>query len=238
LRDRDAAARYEQTAAGLPPDLAGHDPFSPLRLHPELALSRQSVLRQIMQLQASGKLQESVQMLVPLIEEYPDDFRPRIYLGRALIMAGKETDGEQQLRRAVQLAPDQFETQYTLAKYLAGKAEALWPATKERDRASRLFQESAQLARRALEIDAASGQAHVLLGVDLNYLGRREQALACFRQAVQCSPEASEPHLRLGIILAEQGKKTEAEFHLEQARRLNPGDPKPAAELKKLGKGP
>jgi tetratricopeptide (TPR) repeat protein len=104
------------------------------------------------------------------------------------------------------------------------------------------YRESAEHARRALELKPDHGLAHAYLGRALLLLGSREEGMKELRAAVACKPEEARTHFFLGEALADAGQAEEALPHLELAARLvGKDDPLPAAASlqrirEKLGK--
>ena len=88
-----------------------------------------------------------------------------------------------------------------------------------------MFREAESSARQALAIKPDYGFALMALGLSLEHLGRRAEALTALRQAVRCNPEFADLHLRLAETLAEDGQNAEARSGFEQALRLAPDAP-------------
>ncbi len=70
------------------------------------------------------------------------------------------------------------------------------------------------------------------LGVALNALGRRAEAMALLREAVRLDPGYALGHESLGVALSDAGRPAEAESHFRRAIEL---DPKAAAPWYDLG---
>jgi serine/threonine protein kinase/Flp pilus assembly protein TadD len=64
----------------------------------------------------------------------------------------------------------------------------------------------------------------MILGVGYNYLGRNDQAIACFRKAIELNPNDWASYTNLGIALGEKGLHEEAIAAFEQAIKLSPQD--------------
>ncbi len=88
-------------------------------------------------------------------------------------------------------------------------ADALVEQARTACRAGRLV-EGIDLARRALSIDPRKALAHNLLGMALNALERREEALASFDSAIACAPALAEAHGNRGDVLLDLGRTAEA----------------------------
>ena len=70
------------------------------------------------------------------------------------------------------------------------------------------------------------------LGVALNALGRRAEAMALLQEAVRLDPGYAQGHESLGVALSDAGRPVEAEAHFRRAIEL---DPKAAAPWYDLG---
>ena len=55
---------------------------------------------------------------------------------------------------------------------------------------------------------------HTRLGVALKAQGKREEAIAEFREAIRLKPDYAEAHYNLGLALAAQGKPEAAAAYL------------------------
>jgi len=62
----------------------------------------------------------------------------------------------------------------------------------------------------AVDKSPHKGRPHVGLGLALNHVGRRGEAIAEFKKAIQLNPRAGEAYLNLGYIYFHQGKLEEA----------------------------
>jgi TolB-like protein len=78
-------------------------------------------------------------------------------------------------------------------------------------------------ARRAVELDPASGEAKATLAQLLLMLGHVKEALALHREALQIDPVLSARHAHVGADLSFLGRYDEAEPVLRHALELEPG---------------
>jgi len=234
LDDAPAAAKYEKLAAQLPPDLAMNDPFSPISSQRDVTVTKQAQISQAQRLYAMGRAREAVQILSPLLDQYPDDAHVNVIQGKSLCRMDDFDSGRKLLKKATELAADDFEPHFSLAMCLVNEGEKQWSTPDAQAKARELFALAADSARRAIAINPAAGLAHMYLGVSLKYLGQWQAALSSLNEAVHCNPEQWEPHLRLGTAFLEHDQVREARFHLEQANRLSPDNPRIGDELKKL----
>jgi tetratricopeptide (TPR) repeat protein len=142
------------------------------------------------------------------------------------------------------MAPDRAQAYYYLSKLFWVQADRQRPkapasggapAGGDPARAAELFRTAADFARQAIARKPDHVLAHLSLGTALQYLGRREEAIAALRAAVECSPDSAEMYLHLGEALAEDGRRAEARVQLKRAAELaRPDDPRPREALAKL----
>lgn len=219
LGDTAEAEKFRQQANRVPLDQEWVDPFVTEYL--AWAVKKRNRYRRAESLEAVGRLKESAAVLLPMLEEYPDDYLPRVSLGKILGRLGDHRGAEQVLREALRLAPDKVQVHYYLSLVLFAEAEEA-AGNDDRGRTEKLYREAVQRAREALAIKSDYGYAHMALGRSLKGLGKRAEALTAIQQAVRCNPEHAELHFHLGDMLAEDGRKSEAREQLEQAVQMGP----------------
>ncbi len=88
------------------------------------------------------------------------------------------------------------------------------------------------LWRDAVEKTPRKARPRHNLGVALDALGRRAEAMALLQEAVRLDPRYAQGHESLGVALADAGRTAEAEAHLRRAIEL---DPKAAGPWYDLG---
>jgi protein O-mannosyl-transferase len=85
-----------------------------------------------------------------------------------------------------------------------------------------------------------NARAHTGLGIALNRLNRKDEALAQYREAVRLAPDYAIPQCNLAEVLLQRGQATEAIAHCEAALRSTPdfveAHTNLAAALLKLGR--
>jgi tetratricopeptide (TPR) repeat protein len=94
------------------------------------------------------------------------------------------------------------------------------------------FAQAEKVCRQLITARPGNADAHNVLGVTLQALGRGDEAVESLKRAVELAPEAASIHANLGEILRLQGKTEEAAKVLEQAIKL---DPKHSQALNNLG---
>ncbi len=78
------------------------------------------------------------------------------------------------------------------------------------------------LVRRALELDADSGQAHAVLGRLLAYQERDQEADAAFKRALGLAPNDASVHRQYGLMLSVTDRREEALQQYQAALELDP----------------
>jgi tetratricopeptide (TPR) repeat protein len=215
LGDVAGAARYRRQAEGLPGDANWDDLYQ--MEGAVWAVSKFSRYNLLGGLETNGRLAEAADFAQKLVQDYPDDFFPRLALGRDLHELGRHQEAEANLRQALRLSPENVKGHFELGRILLEKGEALSRVEGSEASARECFQEAAEHARRALAIQSDFGHGYAVLGIALNHLGERTPALEALRQAVHCSPDSPAFHFVLGKALAEESQDAEARHHLEQA---------------------
>jgi len=94
------------------------------------------------------------------------------------------------------------------------------------------FAQAEKVCRQLLNARPGNPDAHNILGVTLQALGRPDEAVQSLRQAAELAPGAASIHANLGEVLRQQGKTEEAVKALEEAVKL---DPTHAQALNNLG---
>src|SRR5207302_3656224 len=84
---------------------------------------------------------------------------------------------------------------------------------------------AAQHARRALEIDPRSADAHAALAGVLTVEGKTAAAIAEYEQALRIDPQSAEIHFYVGLALNAQQNTRAAIDHWRDAIRLQPNQP-------------
>jgi tetratricopeptide (TPR) repeat protein len=85
-----------------------------------------------------------------------------------------------------------------------------------------------------LRQDGKSADAHVIRGQILLAQGKRDEALAAFRQAVSLDPSSAEAQFTLGRTLALRGDDSAAKAAFEETLRINPRAAAAQAQIARL----
>lgn len=168
---------------------------------------------------------ETFALLREAVTRWPDDARGYLYLGEALAARGDAVGAEAQVRRAVKLDPENFESLLTLTRLLTLRAGTLSAGSPERT-------ELARLATRAGELAPADDtRGRMILGYA--YRALRDPALAApqFEAAAALPAVRREALLQLAVCLEDLQRYSEAGSTLETLREEFPDDPTVANSL-------
>jgi tetratricopeptide (TPR) repeat protein len=220
LGQPEQAENYRRQAERLPPDNKWNDPY--VKECEGWIVIKNGLYRRAAILEASGRLRDAANVLQPLVDKYPTEFRAKLSLGKVLGQLGEYQRATLLLCDVCRLEPNNVQAHYYLSLTLYNEAEKIRRQENDASEAEKLYQDAAESARRALHLKPDYGYAFVTLGLNLKGLGQRADALAAFRQAVHCNPELSDAHFHLGEMLADKGDRDEARKQLEQALALAP----------------
>jgi serine/threonine-protein kinase len=146
-----------------------------------------------------------------------------VLLSFALEATGrKAAPAERLLRRAQQLHPGDFWTNFELGHFLA-PARNVGPSART--------EEAIGFYRAALAVRPQSPAVLNNLGHALAAQGKLAEAEAAFRKAIDLKPDFSLAHSNLGVALEDQGKLAEAEAACRKAIDLRSEDPRPHYNL-------
>jgi tetratricopeptide (TPR) repeat protein len=240
LKDQTTADQFSRRLRELPADLPLEDPV--VDQLSRLERTRQSQFKQAERLGHERRFDEQAKLMRDLAGEFPDA-RSHELLGVALAESGDLPTAEKVLRGAARQDPDMARTHYFLGMVLLQQGENLRKESGAKDAAAEKFRQAAEAARQAIRRYENHGSSHWVLGLALQRLGQRSEAIAEFRRAVQCRPDYAGFHFYLGEALAEDGQRDIAIAALEQAAELAPpGDTRARQALERLrggkGKGP
>jgi tetratricopeptide (TPR) repeat protein len=129
----------------------------------------------------------------------------------AVILGARGDDSEalKTAERAVAIAPDHFDAQFTLGRAFYGSGD---------------FAGAAKAFRAALKLKPDDAKALFFLATTLEGAGESEAALNAYRELVQRQPQAAEGHLGLGVLLIKRGgaKASKGIAELQTAVRIDP----------------
>jgi tetratricopeptide (TPR) repeat protein len=132
-----------------------------------------------------------------------------VLLAVVLGSRGADTEALQTVQRAVALAPEHFDAQFTLGRALYGVGDSA---------------AAVKAFRTALKLKPDDVRALFLLATALEATGEGEAALGAYRELVRRRPDAAEGHLGLGVLLIKRGGAETAKGieELRTAVRIDP----------------
>lgn len=173
--------------------------------------------------------------------EHPDDPALRKTIGEALFQMGCLEEAIEEYRAALELDPDDLESQCRLGTVYYADDQGL-PATICFSRAVEknpgyapahlglglihLLRGSVDAAIQkfqwAITIDPTSAEAYNFLGNALRQKGQLEEACAAYRQAIALQPTYAQAHNNLGLVTLELGRPEEATASFREALAIFP----------------
>lgn len=142
-----------------------------------------------------GKFRDSVKVLHPLHEKYPQDISLIDHCAKAYYLDHQFDLAVRFWELLARRQPDNFEVVANLA---------LAAAASGNDLAALAY------AFRGIELQPAKPQAHNNLGAALLQLGREAEALYCFETALKLNPNDTDALSNCGVILSNQRRHREA----------------------------
>lgn len=163
---------------------------------------------------------------IALLQASPPEDAWRFYVGRAasLIELKRWPEAEVDLKKAVEIAPEEPTTLNYLGYSWAERGENL-------EEAFKLIEKAVALAPNSGAIIDSLGWAHY-------QLGRYEEALPHLEKAAALEPADPTITDHLGDVYMKLGRKVEAEFQWRRALELKPSDAVRASIEKKLAASP
>jgi adenylate cyclase len=124
-------------------------------------------------------------------------------------------------RRALGIDADYPQAIAALAIAVCNAAYLGWAENAERN-----YDESFELAQRAVNIDARYPNARFALGQVCMWTSRSDRAIAAFEEAIKLNPSFSAAHVLLGQMYLYSGRPQDAMKLAEKGIRLSPSDPR------------
>jgi adenylate cyclase len=124
-------------------------------------------------------------------------------------------------QRALAIDPQYPQATAALAIAVCNAGYLGWSENQERN-----FEESFNLAQRAVGSDGRYPNARFALALTCMYTHRSDRAIAEFEQAIKLNPSFAAAHAVLGHMLAYAGRPEETIPLVEKAMRLSPNDPR------------
>ncbi|MFL9959863.1 tetratricopeptide repeat protein [Paraburkholderia sediminicola] len=155
----------------------------------------------------SGRMAEAAVFAQGVANRYPRHPLGWKMLGLALRAQGQAGEATDQLRKAIELAPEDHEVMLVLAELL-----------KEQGRVA----EAEQAYRRLIALKPDHALAHNMLGQTLYWQFRLDEAEAVFRRTLEFAPGNARTLNDLGLMLQLQGRLAEAEDAFHRALAIDP----------------
>jgi tetratricopeptide (TPR) repeat protein len=124
-------------------------------------------------------------------------------------------------RRALVIDPQYPQATAALAIAVCNAGYLGWAESQERN-----FEESFNLAQRAVGLDARYPNARFALAATCMYMHRSDRAIAEAEEAIKLNPSFAAAHAILGHMLTYAGRPEETIALVEKAIRLSPNDPR------------
>lgn len=159
----------------------------------------------------SGQFAEAEPIYTALIADQPNEWRSYFSRGAARERLGRWPEAEADMRRALELSPDQPDVLNYLGYSWVDRGEHL--------------QEGLAMIRRAAEISPLSGAIIDSLGWAYFRLGDYAQAVDWLEAAVRLEPADATLNDHLGDAYWRVGRRIEARFQWQRAMTLEPDDP-------------
>jgi tetratricopeptide (TPR) repeat protein len=192
-----------------------------LHLNPAYLPSRLKLAESLLD---SGDLGESNSVYLEIVEQSPDTAEAYFGLGRIAVLRGDPAAARESFRKACELFPTYGPAHYALAQVdrklgkmneaeqelaLYAHHEAVVPPTDDplRDQLRKLDKRAA---------------AHLERGVQLEQVGRLDDAIAETEEALRLDPQLVKAHINLLILYGRVGNRDKAEQHYQAAVKLNP----------------
>ncbi len=167
-----------------------------------------------------NQFDQSIELLKPTVQSYPDSIWAKILLARALIRTGApdsdRPDRELRLQEAVELLEDVLQRD-------ANSVEAMFRLGVAKEYQGKV-QESIGLYRQAVQVKPDFTMAHFNLASALYREGDVDGAIQALQDVVRSQPEFVEGRSRLGVLLLQRRRFQEAEQQLDAAVQLRPDD--------------
>lgn len=156
---------------------------------------------------AAGEHEQVVGTMSGLLAFAEDDAAAFEKRGRARLTIGEDTEGIRDIRRAVDMEPENPDFRNSLGAGLlrAGKRK-----------------EARRALKKALDLDEGNARAHLLLGILARSEGKGSEARSHHELAVKSDPEDARAHYELGISCNQLGDNEAAEASFAKAVDLEP----------------
>ena len=195
--------------------------ISALRLEPEYLPAR---LKMGEALLGAGKTEEAGKIYEGILKDYSDTAEAYYGLGRVKAALGDQAAAAELYRQACELFPTYGAAHYGLAVAYRklGRIQEAEEQANLHERNNYIVPPLADPLQdefRALDMSAAT---HLERGVQLEQVGRIDDAIAETEKALDLDPSLAKAHLNLLILYAKTGKAMQAEEHYKSLLALAP----------------
>ena len=194
---------------------------SALQLEPEYLPAR---LKMGEALLGAGRTEEAGKLYEAILKDYPDAAEAYYGLGRVKAARGDQAAAAELYRQACQLFPTYGAAHYGLAVAYRklGRIQEAEEQANLHERSNYIVPPLEDPLRdefRALDRSAAT---HLERGIQLQQVGRTDDAIAETEKALELDPSLAKAHLNLLILYAKTGKAEQAEEHYKALVGLDP----------------
>lgn len=192
-----------------------------LRLDPSYLPARLKLAESLLD---SGEIDESKEAYSEIVDDIPGAAEAYFGLGRIAVLLGNPAGARESFRKACELFPT-----YGAAHYALAQVDRKLGRTNEAEQELSLYAHHEAVVPpvddplrdqlRKLDMRAA---AHLERGVQLEQVGRLEDAVAETEEALRLNPELVKAHINLLILFGRLGNREKAEEHFQAAIKLNP----------------
>jgi len=194
---------------------------SALRLEPEYLPARLKVGEALL---GAGKTEEAGKIYEGILKDYSDTAEAYYGLGRAKAALGDQPAAAELYRQACQLFPTYGAAHYGLAVAYRklGRSQEAEEQANLHERNKYIVPPLADPLRDELRALDTSAATHLERGVQLEQVGRIDDAIAETENALRLDPSIVRAHVNLLILYARTGKAKEAEEHYKAVLAMSP----------------
>jgi len=196
---------------------------SALRLEPEYLPAR---LKMGEALLGTGKAEEAGKIYGGILKDYPDTAEAYYGLGRVKAAQGDQAAAAELYRQACQLFPTYGAAHYGLAVAYRklGRVQEAEEQANLHERNNYIVPPLEDPLRDELRAVDRSASTHLERGIQLEQVGRTDDAIAETERALELDPSLAKAHLNLLILYAKAGKAKQAEEHYKALVALDPDE--------------
>ena len=192
-----------------------------LRLNPDYLPARLKLAETLFN---AGELDASHGVYSEIVQQSPDAAEAYFGLGRIAVVRGDPTAARKSFHRACELFPAYGAAHYALAQVdrkLGNSEEAQQELALHAQNKTVVPPVDDSLRDEMRKLDKGAA-AHLERGVQLEQVGRLEDAIAETEEALRLNPELVKAHINLLVLYGRVGNLEKAEEHYQTAVKLNP----------------